>query len=129
MKRVRDPHNDGNERHRKRSKLGDDRAELSEEGNPERPSQELAADDEAFDLSSYIATLPNKNFALPHIIMSIALESDQDLDSGAFAQWMKDFPALAKFAKIQGVYRGYSTLVVAAVPCFHLGYVTRESSV
>ena len=34
----------------------------------------------------------------------------------AFAQWLRQFPALAQYAKIQGVYRGYSTLVLAALP-------------
>lgn len=66
--------------------------------------------------SSFIATGPDNNFILPHVIMSIALESDQHLDVRAFARWLRQFPALAQYAKIQGVYRGYSTLVLAALP-------------
>ncbi|TVY59583.1 hypothetical protein LSUE1_G009303, partial [Lachnellula suecica] len=65
---------------------------------------------------SFISTTPDNNFVLPHVIMSIALEADQDLDVRAFAQWLRQFPALAKYAKIQGVYRGYSTLILAALP-------------
>ncbi|KAH7377993.1 hypothetical protein BKA64DRAFT_714496 [Cadophora sp. MPI-SDFR-AT-0126] len=78
-------------------------------------SEPLEAGDE-FDLSSLVATLPDNTFALPHIIMSVALESDQMLDVSGFEQWMKDFPALAKYAKIQGVYQSYSTLVLLSVP-------------
>ena len=77
-----------------------------------------AASHQAFDLSSYLATLPDNNFALPHVIMSIALDSDQELDSNAFCHWMKTFPALAKYSKIQGIYRGYSTLILTSIPVF-----------
>jgi hypothetical protein len=68
------------------------------------------------DSSAFIAAGPDNNFVLPHVIISIALETDQDLDVRAFAQWLRQFPALAQYAKIQGVYRGYSTLVLAALP-------------
>jgi hypothetical protein len=74
------------------------------------------SDNTTFDPSAFIATLPDNNFVLPHVIISIALEADQDLDVRAFAQWLRQFPALAQYAKIQGVYRGYSTLVLAALP-------------
>ncbi|PVH79813.1 hypothetical protein DL98DRAFT_515886 [Cadophora sp. DSE1049] len=72
--------------------------------------------EDKFDLSSLVATLPDNTFALPHIIMSVALDTDQMLDVNAFEQWMKDFPALARYAKIQGIYQSYSTLVLLSVP-------------
>jgi len=74
------------------------------------------ADNTTFDPSAFIATLPDNNFVLPHVIISVALEADQGLDLRAFTQWFRQFPALAQYAKIQGVYRGYSTLVLAALP-------------
>ncbi|KAK0101071.1 hypothetical protein ONS95_012943 [Cadophora gregata] len=77
---------------------------------------EVVEVDDKFDLSSLVATLPDNTFTIPHIIMSVALETDQLLDVNAFEQWMKDFPALAKYAKIQGVYQSYSTLVLLSVP-------------
>ena len=70
----------------------------------------------SIDSSAFSAAGPDNNFVLPHVIISIALETDQDLDVRAFAQWLRQFPALAQYAKIQGVYRGYSTLVLAALP-------------
>lgn len=92
-----------------------------------------------FDLSSLIATLPDRSFVLPHVIMSVALESDQTLDLRAFENWVKQFPALAKYASIQGIYQSYSTLVLLAVPvvvwdllpenraCNFVGYATSDN--
>lgn len=77
---------------------------------------EPAEAEDKFDLSSLVAALPDSTFALPHVIMSVALETDQKLDMHTFEQWMKDFPALARYAKIQGVYQSYSTLVLLSVP-------------
>ncbi|KAH6708870.1 hypothetical protein BKA61DRAFT_490795 [Leptodontidium sp. MPI-SDFR-AT-0119] len=77
---------------------------------------EPAEAEDKFDLSSLVAALPDSTFALPHVIMSVALETDQKLDMHTFEQWMKDFPALARYAKIQGVYQSYSTLVLLFVP-------------
>jgi hypothetical protein len=44
------------------------------------------------------------------------LEEDQVLDLDGFQNWMRLFPALAKYAKIEGVYRSHSTLVLVSVP-------------
>jgi hypothetical protein len=52
----------------------------------------------------------------PHVLISIALEEDQTLDSKACSQWLCGFPALAKYATVQGVFRSHSTLVLLAVP-------------
>jgi len=53
---------------------------------------------------------------VPHVLISIALEEDQTLDSKACSQWLCKFPALAKYATVQGVFRSHSTLVLLAVP-------------
>jgi hypothetical protein len=120
LKRARTFENDTNEHRSKQPKIRDDEMEFpeGEKGKSSSLASTAPTSHDAFDLSSYLATLPDKNFVLPHVILSIALESDQELDSTAFAQWMKDFPALAKYAKIQGVYRGYSTLILTVVPVF-----------
>lgn len=93
----------------------------SESCNPDQSSTQVSATEPAepedkFDLSSLVATLPDNTFALPHVIMSVALETDQMLDVNAFEQWMKDFPAVARYAKVQGVYQSYSILVLLSVP-------------
>lgn len=71
-----------------------------------------------FDLASLLATLPaqEKTFALPHVIISVGLEGDQTLDRRGFENWMKQFPALATYVKIQGVYGSHSTLILLSIP-------------
>jgi hypothetical protein len=99
----------------------------------------ISVESDRFDLSTLIETLPDKTFLLPHVIVSVALETDQTLDMKSFEEWVKQFPALAKYAKIQGVYKGYSTLVLLAVPvviwnllpedpaCNFVGYVRTDN--
>lgn len=60
-------------------------------------------------------TSPSK-LTVPHVLISIALEEDQTLDSNACSQWLSRFPALATHATVQGVYQSHSTLVLLAVP-------------
>jgi hypothetical protein len=79
-------------------------------------SSNIPVESDRFDLSTLTETLPDKTFLLPHVIVSVVLETDQTLDMKSFEAWVKQFPALAKYAKIQGVYKGYSTLVLLAVP-------------
>jgi hypothetical protein len=102
-------------------------------------SSNVSAECDRFDLSALIDTLPDKTFILPHVIISVALETDQTLDMKSFEAWVREFPALAKYAKIQGVYKGYPTLVLLAVPvviwnllpedpaCNFVGYVRTDN--
>jgi hypothetical protein len=87
-------------------------------------------------LSDAMSSLPVGDLNHPHVLISIALENDQMLDSRACSEWLARFPALAKYAKIQGVYKSYSTLILASVPvtiwnllpedlsCSFVGFVT-----
>jgi hypothetical protein len=60
---------------------------------------------------------PNGNYKVPHVLISIALEGDQGtLDAVSCQRWLAEFPALAKYATVEGVYRGYSTLMTLSVP-------------
>ncbi|KAK2070395.1 hypothetical protein P8C59_004888 [Phyllachora maydis] len=52
----------------------------------------------------------------PHVMISLALEEDQRLDLGAWEQWLASFPALAKFVKVQGVFKSHSTLLLLSLP-------------
>jgi len=57
---------------------------------------------------------PNENE--PHVMISLALEEDQRLDLDAWEQWLASFPALAKFVKVQGVFKSHSTLLLLSLP-------------
>lgn len=52
----------------------------------------------------------------PHVLLTIALEEDQFLDAAGCARWLKQFPLLAKYVSIEGVYKSYSTLLLLSVP-------------
>ncbi|KAL7795778.1 hypothetical protein V8C37DRAFT_373404 [Trichoderma ceciliae] len=52
----------------------------------------------------------------PHVMISLALEDDQRLDVNAWEQWLNAFPAMAKYVKIQGVFKSHSTLVLVSMP-------------
>ncbi|KAK0673914.1 pah7 homeobox protein encoded by the pah7 protein [Cercophora samala] len=61
-----------------------------------------------------MASEPNEDE--PHVMISLALEDDQKLDLNAWEQWLASFPALAKFVKVQGVFKSHSTLLLLSLP-------------
>jgi hypothetical protein len=89
-----------------------------------------------YDVDKLTSSSSNGNFNIPHVLISLALDEDQDLDTNACSKWLASFPMLAKHAKVEGVYKSHSTLVVASVPvaiwdllpenpaCLFIGYVT-----
>lgn len=64
--------------------------------------------------NDYINTEPNED--TPHVMISLALEDDQRLDINAWEQWIAAFPALAKYVKVQGVFKSHSTLLLVSMP-------------
>lgn len=60
------------------------------------------------------STEPNED--KPHVMISLALEDDQRLDLNAWEQWLASFPALAKYVKVQGVFKSHSTLLLLSMP-------------
>ena len=57
---------------------------------------------------------PNED--VPHVMISLALEGDQQLDVNAWESWLAAFPAIAKYVKVQGVFKSHSTLVLLSLP-------------
>ena len=56
------------------------------------------------------------NDGTPHVMISLALEDDQSLDINAWEQWLGAFPSLAKYIKVQGVFKSHSTLLLVSMP-------------
>ncbi|KAK4169458.1 hypothetical protein QBC43DRAFT_251764 [Cladorrhinum sp. PSN259] len=52
----------------------------------------------------------------PHVMISLALEDDQRLDMEAWEEWLAGFPALAKYVKVQGIFKSHSTLLLLSLP-------------
>ncbi|TDZ87591.1 hypothetical protein C8034_v006667 [Colletotrichum sidae] len=61
-----------------------------------------------------VSAEPNED--TPHVMISLALEDDQQLDLNAWEQWLSGFPALAKYVKVQGVFKSHSTLLLVSMP-------------
>ncbi|KAL2166231.1 hypothetical protein VTG60DRAFT_3095 [Thermothelomyces hinnuleus] len=52
----------------------------------------------------------------PHVLISLALEDDQRLDLNDWETWLASFPAIAKYVKVQGVFKSHSTLLLLSLP-------------
>ncbi|KAK0110351.1 hypothetical protein ONS96_001967 [Cadophora gregata f. sp. sojae] len=94
-------------------------------------------DDEDVLVNPLTDVKPNGEYRVPHVLISIALEGDQGtLDAASCRRWLGEFPALAKYATVEGVYKSYSTLLTLSVPltvwdllpndpaCSFIGYIT-----
>ncbi|PVH89064.1 hypothetical protein DL98DRAFT_648355 [Cadophora sp. DSE1049] len=93
-------------------------------------------DDEDVVINPLTDVKPNGEYRVPHVLISIALEGDQGtLDAATCRRWLGDFPALAKYATVEGVYKSYSTLLTLSIPltiwdllpndpaCSFIGYI------
>lgn len=76
------------------------------------PAEHLASGRGQVDEECF--TEPNED--KPHVMISLALEDDQRLDLNAWEQWLASFPALAKYVKVQGVFKSHSTLLLLSMP-------------
>ncbi|OAA44814.1 tyrosine-protein phosphatase non-receptor type 6 [Metarhizium rileyi] len=61
-------------------------------------------------------TTSEPNQDVPHVMISLALEDDQRLDINAWEQWLGAFPAMAKYVKVQGVFKSHSTMMLLSMP-------------
>ncbi len=66
--------------------------------------------------SSLDGVWPDKDFACPKVLMSIALEEEQWLSPQHWTDWIRSIPALVKYANIEGVYKSDSTLILISIP-------------
>jgi CubicO group peptidase (beta-lactamase class C family) len=112
------------------------------------PSPYVDAMDLDFDelhsstLSSLSSLTLSGQYRIPHVLISVALEeSQQELDVKKTTRWLESIPLLAKWAKVEGVFRSYSTLLLLSIPvpvwnmlpdhpaCSFVGYVTSPNLV
>lgn len=102
----------------------------------------MELDDDNSQQNPLTATQPNGDYKIPHILISIALEEDQEtLDALSCRRWLLKFPALVKYATVEGVYRGFSTLITLSLPvmvwdllpdhpaCSFVGYIVSPNKV
>lgn len=99
--------------------------------------QSTLLDDQATTLTSIF---PCGELVVPHVLISVALEEDQaDLNLESCRLWLTRFPALVKYANVQGVFKSHSTLLLLSLPvaiwnmlpenkaCFFISFITSEN--
>ncbi|KAK8027580.1 rhodanese-like protein [Apiospora marii] len=59
---------------------------------------------------------PEPTEDIPHVMISLALEDNQSLDINAWESWLAAFPAIAKYVKVQGIFKSHSTLMLLSLP-------------
>ena len=84
------------------------------ESTPSASSKDRSAD--LYTPDSVNTVIKIGETALPHVLISMALDEEQLLDLELCTKWLQRFPALAKSAKIEGVYRSNSTLIILSLP-------------
>ena len=80
-----------------------------------QPTQ-IVAHDDSRGTDTAESRIPEPNEDSPHVLITLALEEDQKLDVHAWEQWLNAFPAMAKYAKVQGVFKSHSTLLLVSIP-------------
>ncbi|KAL9586255.1 MAG: hypothetical protein Q9212_001031 [Teloschistes hypoglaucus] len=66
--------------------------------------------------SSLAEVWPDSGFKCPKVLISVALEENQQLQEEHWTEWLRSVPALAKYMQVQGVYESDSTLVLGLIP-------------
>ena len=59
---------------------------------------------------------PDSDFRSPKVLISLALEEDQWLHTNDWVKWMQSVPALTKYARVDGIYKTGSTLMLLSIP-------------
>lgn len=61
-----------------------------------------------------VGTEPTES--VPHVMISLALEDDQNLNIDDWERWLATIPALARYVRVQGVFKSHSTLLLLSLP-------------
>ncbi|RYP79155.1 hypothetical protein DL771_000133 [Monosporascus sp. 5C6A] len=86
---------------------------------PPSPPQELMFEDSSSagryaGPQEIIGSEPSED--VPHVMISLALEDDQRLNINDWEHWLQSIPAIAKYVKVQGVFKSHSTLLLLSMP-------------
>ncbi|TVY18793.1 hypothetical protein LARI1_G005192 [Lachnellula arida] len=61
-------------------------------------------------------TLQSGESQIPHVLIFVALEEDQTSDVEAWYACVREIPALAAYAVVEGIYKSYSTMLLVSIP-------------
>ncbi|KAH9219799.1 hypothetical protein DL95DRAFT_51020 [Leptodontidium sp. 2 PMI_412] len=83
-----------------------------------------------------VSHIQGDEYEVPRVIISLAVEKHQKLNSESCQKWLASCPTLIKYAKVEAVYSSFSALVLLSIPvfiwnllpenaaCSFVGYVT-----
>ncbi|KAI1085782.1 hypothetical protein F5B20DRAFT_17808 [Whalleya microplaca] len=89
-------------------------ADMRPPSPPQEPSPELNPVGRSAGPQDVVGSEPNED--VPHVMISLALEEDQRLNINDWENWLSQIPALAKYVKVQGVFKSHSTLLLLSMP-------------
>ncbi|KAI2630882.1 hypothetical protein GGR54DRAFT_627962 [Hypoxylon sp. NC1633] len=81
---------------------------------PQEPGFEATSNGRSAGPQDIVGSEPNED--VPHVMISLALEEDQRLNINDWESWLSNIPALAKYVKVQGVFKSHSTLLLLSMP-------------
>lgn len=90
------------------------------------PAHGSGDQNELYSMASLKKVLGDGHTPLPQVLLSLALEEDPVLDFDRCRKWLQDFPALAKYATVQGVYKSNSTLLILSIPVIIWGWLPED---
>ncbi|KAE9374104.1 hypothetical protein N431DRAFT_556511 [Stipitochalara longipes BDJ] len=90
---------------------------------------QLPSPPEAYAIGSIQSVTSEGQYRVPHILISIALAKDQSLDAVAASEWLAAFPALTQYAKVESIYRSFSTLLMVSLPLFIWDLLPDDSAI
>jgi hypothetical protein len=80
------------------------------------PSTDANDNPSSSSQSSLSHVWPDPQYMCPKVLVSLALEDDQILETEAWMEWLRSVPAVVKYAQVQGLYRSDSTLLLLSLP-------------
>ena len=97
-------------------------ASLAHSPSSDNSSQDVEMEDSAD--SSATTSIPSSvsspgngsGQSCPRVLIAVALEEDQCLQLDTWVEWLRDIPAIAKYARVEGIYESYSTLMLISLP-------------
>ena len=97
-------------------------ASLAHSLSSDASSQDVEMEDSSNDsattsIPSSVSSLGSgSEQSFPIVLIAVALEENQSLQLDTWVEWLRDIPAIAKYARVEGIYESYSTLMLISLP-------------
>lgn len=97
-------------------------APLAHSASSDSSSQDVEMEDSSNDsattsIPSSVSSPDNSSEqSCPTVLIAVALEEDQRLQLNTWAEWLRDIPAIARYARVEGIYESNSTLMLLSLP-------------